>query len=112
MNQVYTHRQLQTYVDAVATLPRIDAFTDGDVVLTRGSLRGGTARAGLHNRPAEAMLPSVFCMSSYRSRWVFFVPRLAQQPVKFLHAVAESVLKSSLVNAEHQDVEAQDTEEN
>ena len=24
MNQVYTHRQLQTYVDAVATLPRID----------------------------------------------------------------------------------------
>jgi integrase len=26
MNQVYTHRQLQTYVDAVATLPRIDAL--------------------------------------------------------------------------------------
>ena len=24
MNQVYTHRQLQTYIDAVATLPRID----------------------------------------------------------------------------------------
>jgi len=62
MNQVYTHRQLQAYVDAVATLPRIHAHWWGGKTKCAG-------KVSWHFRPSNGGWQSVsFAMSPAAGR--------------------------------------------